>query len=159
MSMFIRQRWIDPRLKHTKVDGKKFIELDTTVMDAVWIPDLYILNEKKASHHDVTVPNKLMHIYPDGLVVYSVRVTGTFSCSMLLHKYPLDTQKCSFVMESYGYSVDTLLLRWNKVPVERSPILSLPQFELGEIKSYTCDKEYAGGIYIFCVLYRISLYS
>jgi len=37
------------------------------------VPDLFFNNEKKANIHHVTVPNMLMHIYPDGDVVYSMR--------------------------------------------------------------------------------------
>ena len=42
-------------------------------MDKVWVPDLFIPNEKSASLHMITVPNKLMHIYPEGRILYSVR--------------------------------------------------------------------------------------
>lgn len=145
MSFFIRQRWHDHRLAFRgRFDFPK-IELDTRVMSNVWVPDLYIKNEKKANTHSVTVPNKLMHIYPDGLVVYSMRVTGTFSCQMYLHKYPLDQQTCSIQMESYGYSTDTLKFRWNDIPLVQRPNLTLPQFEIGHITNHTCDITYANG--------------
>lgn len=73
MSFFIRQRWYDHRLAYQgRFDFSK-VELDTKVMSNIWVPDLYIKNEKKSEIHAVTVPNKLMHIYPDGLVVYSIR--------------------------------------------------------------------------------------
>ena len=49
------------------------LELDTTQMSEVWIPDTYMPAEKKAAVHHVTVPNKLMHIYPDGRIQYSQR--------------------------------------------------------------------------------------
>lgn len=41
--------------------------------------------------------------------------------------------------------MDTLLLRWNDVPVEKDPNLHLPQFTLGEPETYICDKQYTGG--------------
>ncbi|KAJ8316631.1 hypothetical protein KUTeg_005825 [Tegillarca granosa] len=85
MSVFIRQRWIDSRLAYNNTNlGIKSLELDTRVIKDIWVPDLFVVNEKKATFHDITVPNKLMHIYPDGLVVYSMRVTGRYSCRMLL---------------------------------------------------------------------------
>lgn len=74
MSVFIRQRWIDSRLSYNNTkSGIKSLELDTRVIDDIWVPDLFVVNEKKATFHDITVPNKLMHIYPEGLVVYSMR--------------------------------------------------------------------------------------
>ncbi|KAK3596517.1 hypothetical protein CHS0354_021021 [Potamilus streckersoni] len=69
-------------------------------MEEVWVPDLYFVNEKKASFHKVTVPNKLMHIYPDGRTQYSIRISETLKCNMDLRKYPLDSQTCSMIMES-----------------------------------------------------------
>ncbi|XP_061163856.1 glycine receptor subunit alpha-2-like isoform X2 [Saccostrea echinata] len=143
MSFFIRQRWYDNRLAYRGLLDIPKVELDTRVMSNVWVPDLYIKNEKKANTHTVTVPNKLMHIYPDGLVVYSMRVTGTFSCQMYLHKYPLDQQTCSIQMESYGYSTDTLKFQWNDIPLVQRPNLTLPQFEIGHISNHTCDITYA----------------
>lgn len=73
MSFFVRQRWVDNRLNYTPTLNMSRLELDTKRMSNVWVPDLYFVNEKKADVHHVTVPNKLMHIYPDGLVVYSMR--------------------------------------------------------------------------------------
>lgn len=73
MSFFLRQRWYDDRLAYAEQFNFSKVELDNRVMSKVWIPDLYIKNEKKSEVHAVTVPNKLMHLYPDGLVVYSMR--------------------------------------------------------------------------------------
>lgn len=73
MSMFIRQSWYDPRLKYSPSFGVDRLELGVLMMDSIWVPDLYFLNEKKATFHEITVPNKLMHIYPDGRVQYSMR--------------------------------------------------------------------------------------
>jgi hypothetical protein len=42
-------------------------------MQDVWVPDTYFQNEKSATFHTVTVPNKLLHIKNNGLVTYSVR--------------------------------------------------------------------------------------
>ena len=73
MSMFLRQRWNDTRLKYPEQPGLKSLELDTRMIGNIWVPDLYFLNEKKAIFHEITVPNRLMHIYPDGSVFYSMR--------------------------------------------------------------------------------------
>ncbi|XP_022320293.2 glycine receptor subunit alpha-2-like isoform X1 [Crassostrea virginica] len=147
MTFFVRQRWVDKRLNYTPVFNMTRLELDTRRMADVWVPDLYFVNEKKADVHQVTVPNKLMHIYPDGLVVYSMRVTATFSCTMDLQKYPLDDQRCNIILESYGYSTETLLMRWHQTPVEKSDNLQLPQFDLQNITEYICDVTYASVTY------------
>ena len=73
MSFYLRQRWYDPRLRFNASLGVDALELDPKLMDRIWVPDIYIINEKTAKFHTVTVPNKMMYIYPDGLVLYSVR--------------------------------------------------------------------------------------
>lgn len=156
MSMFLRQRWHDHRLKYDKIPGVSHLELDTKVIKNVWVPDLFFNNEKKADIHDVTVPNMLMHIYPDGDVVYSMRVSGTFTCEMNLLKYPLDEQICSLGMESYGYSTENLILKWHDSPIDRPKKLFLPQFELGDIQPDTCEKQYVGINYT-CIKLDINL--
>ncbi|KAL4235134.1 Glycine receptor subunit alpha-3 [Mactra antiquata] len=139
---FIRQIWRDDRLIYKKLPRLRSLELDSKFMDKVWVPDLFLANEKAAHFHIVTVPNKLMHIYPDGKILYSVRVTATLKCNMDLRKYPLDTQECSVFMESYAYSTENLNFNWNSIPVIKDPMLILPQFYLGEFHALRCDKQY-----------------
>ncbi|CAG2234215.1 Glycine receptor subunit alpha-4,Gamma-aminobutyric acid receptor subunit beta-2,Gamma-aminobutyric acid receptor subunit beta-like,Gamma-aminobutyric acid receptor subunit beta,Glycine receptor subunit alpha-2,Glycine receptor subunit alpha-3,Gamma-aminobutyric acid receptor subunit alpha-4,Gamma-aminobutyric acid receptor subunit delta,Glycine receptor subunit alphaZ1,Glycine receptor subunit alpha-1 [Mytilus edulis] len=156
MTMFLRQRWIDTRLKYNPIPGVTSLELDTKAMADVWIPDLFIVNEKKANFHDVTTPNKLMHIYSNGKIFYSLRLSGTFSCKMNLLKYPMDSQVCLFVMESYGQSTELLKIIWNAIPVQRQENLTLPEFLLGDIETFQCDKAYVGITYT-CIGMNIHL--
>ncbi|XP_052076213.1 glycine receptor subunit alpha-3-like isoform X2 [Mytilus californianus] len=156
MTMFLRQRWIDTRLKYDPIPGVSSLELDTKALADVWIPDLFIVNEKKANFHDVTTPNKLMHIYSNGKIFYSLRLSGTFSCKMNLLKYPMDYQVCLFVMESYGQSTELLEIVWNAVPVQRQENLTLPEFLLGDIETFQCDKAYVGITYT-CIGMNIHL--
>jgi hypothetical protein len=71
--MILRQRWYDKRLTYDEIPGIRRLELDPKLMGNVWVPDMYMVNEKRAEIHDITTPNKLLHIYSDGLVVYSMR--------------------------------------------------------------------------------------
>lgn len=73
MSIFLRARWLDERLKFEDTLNLTRLELDKSIFDDVWAPDIYILNEKSSDFHEVTVPNKLIHVYPDGAVQYSAR--------------------------------------------------------------------------------------
>jgi len=72
MSMFLRERWKDDRLAFNISQLSRF-ELDGTFMEKIWIPDVYILNEKHTEFNLVTLPNKMVHIYPDGTVQISMR--------------------------------------------------------------------------------------
>ncbi|KAL4235133.1 ligand-gated ion channel [Mactra antiquata] len=156
VGMFIRQTWNDTRLKYDKLPRLRSLELDTRLMDMIWVPDLFIANEKKANFHTVTVPNKLMHIYPEGRVQYSVRITATLQCNMNLRKYPMDTQRCYIMLESYGYSTETLVFKWRSNPVVKDPRLTLAQFEFGETKTLRCDKSYVNVNYT-CLMYEFVL--
>ncbi|XP_069129055.1 glycine receptor subunit alpha-2-like [Argopecten irradians] len=156
MSMFFRQSWNDSRLMHEAIDDKGYLEMDTRHVSSLWIPDLYIRNEKAANFHHVTVPNSLIYIYPDGTVYFSRRITGTFSCFMKLHSYPLDEQVCRFEVESYGHSADFLYVKWHDVPVKRVDGLVSPQFEIGDVSSYNCNEVYNDILYS-CVGFNIQL--
>lgn len=130
VDLFLRQSWVDPRLKYTHSEIEK-LELGTKMMDFVWIPDTFFVNEKDASFHVVTVPNKLMFLHHDGSIFYSLRISLTFSCYMKLLNFPLDTQNCPIRMESYGYTKENVLLNWNSSsPLVVPDYIGLPQFSL-----------------------------
>ncbi|XP_060588338.1 glycine receptor subunit alpha-2-like isoform X2 [Ruditapes philippinarum] len=156
IGMFLRQTWNDSRLTYTPIPRLRSLELDSRLMDKIWVPDLFIANEKEAHFHSVTVPNKLMHIYPEGRIQYSVRITATLKCNMDLRKYPLDYQRCYVMMESYAYSTENLNFNWNLVPVTVDPRLMLSQFDLGQMDTLRCDKQYNGVNYT-CVMLEFDM--
>lgn len=144
ISMYLRQRWKDSRLKYVPLKGMKSLELDSATIAKVWIPDLFIPAEKRAIVHDVTVPNKLMHVYPDGKIQYSLRISATIKCNFDLTKFPLDSQHCFVELESYGYTKDTLRFEWDEPAVSLQDKMTIPQFGLKELTTSQCDKEYYG---------------
>ena len=72
VDVILRQRWTDRRLKfnHSTVG---VLELDQKMTEKVWVPDSFFPKEKRAQIHEVTVPNRLLHIYSNGTVFYSMR--------------------------------------------------------------------------------------
>ena len=70
VDMYLRQTWMDPRLKHSY---QKPLVLPPKFIDKIWIADLFFSNEKSSYFHDVTVPNRYIRIAGDGEVLYSVR--------------------------------------------------------------------------------------
>eukprot|EP00105_Crassostrea_gigas_P019367 XP_011437833.1 PREDICTED: glycine receptor subunit alpha-2 isoform X2 [Crassostrea gigas] len=101
VDIIFRQRWTDKRLKfnHSTV---RILELDQKMIERIWVPDSFFPQEKRAEIHDVTVPNRLLHIYRNGTVFYSMRIEMTLSCAMALQNYPLDRQVCPVSIESFG---------------------------------------------------------
>ncbi|KAL4230900.1 ligand-gated ion channel [Mactra antiquata] len=139
LSTFITQEWKDTRLMFRNLIPAEYLELDSRLMENVWVPDLYFRNEKQAYFHTVTIPNKMLHIYKDGSVRYRSRVTLTASCPMKLHKYPMDRQTCSLIIQSFAFSTNRVVFRWReKDPVKLNPRLELPQFTPYDLKTENC---------------------
>lgn len=77
--------------------------------EKIWKPDLFFPNEKKGHFHEIIMPNVLLRIYPNGDILYSIRLSLTLSCPMDLKYYPLDRQTCQLRMascESYFSSIN-----------------------------------------------------
>ncbi|KAF2975268.1 hypothetical protein EK904_009141 [Melospiza melodia maxima] len=110
-TIFLRQRWTDERLCF---DGNKSLSLDGRLVEMLWVPDTFIVDSKKSFLHDVTVENRLIRIYPNGTVLYAIRITTTVSCSMDLTKYPMDKQTCTLQLESWGYNINDVMFYWTR---------------------------------------------
>ncbi|KFO98328.1 Gamma-aminobutyric acid receptor subunit pi, partial [Calypte anna] len=110
-TIFLRQRWIDERLCF---DGNKSLSLDGRLVEMLWVPDTFIVDSKKSFLHDITVENRLIRIYPNGTVLYALRITTTVACSMDLTKYPMDKQTCTLQLESWGYNINDVIFYWTR---------------------------------------------
>lgn len=145
VDMYLRQTWVDPRLKHSY---SKPLVLPPKFIDKIWIADLFFSNEKSSYFHDVTVPNRYIRIASDGEVLYSVRLTLTLACPMVLKSFPLDTQVCSVQLESYGYSTEDVIFQWApEGPVQIAEDTELPQFSLMDTRTSICTKVYSTGAF------------
>ncbi|KAG8142277.1 hypothetical protein E2320_006211 [Naja naja] len=100
MTVFLHQSWRDHRLSYNRTN--ETLGLDSRFVDKLWLPDTFIVNAKSAWFHDVTVENKLIRLQPDGVILYSIRITSTVACDMDLTKYPMDEQECMLDLESSG---------------------------------------------------------
>ncbi|WAQ99081.1 GLRA1-like protein [Mya arenaria] len=155
-SILIRERWVDERLTFDPADGIAVLELEQALFDDVWVPDPYIVNEKKSEFHNVATPNKLIHIYSNGTVQFSARVTGTFFCPMYLQKYPFDKQTCKLELE-IGHTLQTMKFVWSEDMVSQADNIHLLQYELSHVHSYGCEKSYYGTEKYPCVGVRLFL--
>jgi hypothetical protein len=73
VNSFVNQEWNDSILQFVGLVDASYLELDSRMMKDVWVPDLYFNNEKSASFHDITVPNRMMHLYKKGRIIYRSR--------------------------------------------------------------------------------------
>ncbi|XP_021364037.1 glycine receptor subunit alpha-4-like isoform X2 [Mizuhopecten yessoensis] len=160
MTIFLRQKWADKRLAYQPVKGMTMLELNSRMIEKVWVPDTIFSNEKTANFHEVTVPNRLMQLYPNGTVFYSVRVSMTLSCDMKLVAYPLDSQHCLIAIESYSYSTENVVFQWH--PNEAIRMMSdrlLPQFFFSDDVTFEshCTRTYGESGTFSCLEAKLHL--
>ncbi|XP_078413730.1 glycine receptor subunit alpha-3 [Cetorhinus maximus] len=157
LNIFLRQQWNDPRLAYSEYPDDS-LDLDPSMLDSIWKPDLFFANEKGANFHEVTTENKLLRIFKDGLVLYSIRLTLILSCPMDLKNFPMDVQTCIMQLESFGYTMNDLIFEWDEnKPVQTADGLTLPQFLLKEEKDLRyCTKHYNTGKFT-CIEVRFHL--
>ena len=107
----------------------------------VWMPDTFFRNEKQGQFHNIIQPNMYIRVYPNGDILYSIRVSLTLSCPMTLELFPLDTQICFLRVASYGFTMDDVVYQWKLPdPVQFVQNLFLPGgFELTDYIDDKCD--------------------
>ncbi|KAK3864844.1 hypothetical protein Pcinc_029506 [Petrolisthes cinctipes] len=122
--------------------------LTLTETDKIWMPDLFFKNEKTGHFHNIILPNTYIRIFPNGNVLYSIRISLTLSCPMDLKLYPLDTQICELRMASYGWTTEDLLFKWKEnEPIQVTKELHLPRFTLEHFETKYCNSKTNTGEY------------
>ncbi|XP_076322621.1 glutamate-gated chloride channel-like [Tachypleus tridentatus] len=147
VQMTFRESWRDERLMFNDMGGQ-MAYLTLTDPDKIWKPDLFFANEKEGHFHKIIMPNVLLRIYPNGKVLYSIRISLVLSCPMDLKYYPLDKQTCSIIMASYGYTTEDLMFEWKEGdPVQITKNIHLPRFTLEKYLTDYCTSKTNTGEY------------
>ena len=89
-----------------------YIQFVSEISDKIGKPDSYFPSAVRTSVHAGGSVNSLIRILPEGLVLVSERLRVTSKCFMVLEYFPLDTQKCSLLVCSYGYKEDDIKYSW-----------------------------------------------
>uniref|UniRef100_A0A672Z1T7 Gamma-aminobutyric acid (GABA) A receptor, delta n=1 Tax=Sphaeramia orbicularis TaxID=375764 RepID=A0A672Z1T7_9TELE len=112
MTVFLRQSWHDDRLSYNHTN--KTLGLDSRF-------------------------NKLIRLQPNGVILYSSRITSTVACDMDLTKYPMDEQECMLDLESYGYSSEDIVYHWSESQrhIHGLDKLELSQFTITDYRFVT----------------------
>ncbi|KRX42720.1 Glutamate-gated chloride channel [Trichinella murrelli] len=161
-----REQWVDSRLAYKNMVSSgvampKFVVLTPNDQSQqVWMPDTFFQNEKEARRHMIDKPNVMIRIYPDGEMLYSVRLSLVLSCPMSLEYYPLDRQTCLIDLASYGYTTEDIKYEWKEDgPVQLKDGLknSLPSFELQDVTTGFCTSKTNTGAREFSY-YLLQLY-
>nr|XP_023656436.1 gamma-aminobutyric acid receptor subunit rho-3-like isoform X2 [Paramormyrops kingsleyae] len=132
MTLYLRHYWQDDRLAFPSSSNKSRT-FDARLVKKIWVPDVFFVHSKRSFIHDTTMENIMLRVYPDGNILYSVRITVTAFCSMDFSRFPLDTQNCSLELESYAYNENDLMLYWkNGNDSLRTDEILLSQFFIEE---------------------------
>ncbi|XP_059375718.1 gamma-aminobutyric acid receptor subunit rho-1-like [Carassius carassius] len=138
MTLYLRHYWKDERLSFPSTNNQS-MTFDSRLVKKIWVPDMFFVHSKRSFIHDTTTDNVMLRVYPDGNVLYSLRVTVTAMCNMDLSRFPLDTQTCSLEIESYAYTDDDLMLYWKKgnESLNTDDKISLSQFLIQKFHTTT----------------------
>ena len=119
VDFYLRQQWIDHRLKFEFPEHLEYIPLTEDFGSRIWFPDTFFQNEKDSFVHSATVNNVFFRWYPNGRILMSRRMTLTASCPMDLTNFPMDYQECGIHTSSYGLADHVVKYDWES---ERSSI-------------------------------------
>uniref|UniRef100_A0A8C4QVT1 Gamma-aminobutyric acid (GABA) A receptor, alpha 5 n=1 Tax=Eptatretus burgeri TaxID=7764 RepID=A0A8C4QVT1_EPTBU len=137
IDMFFRQSWMDERLKFEGPKGT--LPLNNMMASKIWTPDTFFYNGKKSVAHNMTTPNKLLRIFEDGKLLYTMRLTIKAECPMQLEDFPMDAHACPLKFGSYAYTTQEVVYTWmngSDDSVEVAPDGSRTnQYELLDLKA------------------------
>ncbi|XP_061569071.1 gamma-aminobutyric acid receptor subunit rho-3-like [Cololabis saira] len=137
MTLYLRHYWKDERLAFPSQNNQSRT-FDSRLVKKIWVPDVFFVHSKRSFIHDTTMENIMLRVYPDGNILYSVRVTVTALCSMDFSSFPLDTQNCSLELESYAYNENDLMLYWkNGNDSLRTDEIVLSQFFIEHFQAFS----------------------
>nr|CDS27917.1 Cys loop ligand gated ion channel subunit [Hymenolepis microstoma] len=143
--LLLRQEWQDPRLAWNHIPYFRNYTKSLSspkLKDQLWLPDLFFRNGKEGRIHQMTLPNYLTRISPDGNVLYSQKITMRFSCQMDLKTFPMDAQTCHINIGSVGYSVNELRFIWRaNQPIELVNGMQIAEFSSPErVEALDCNE-------------------
>ncbi|KAG5845312.1 hypothetical protein ANANG_G00137470 [Anguilla anguilla] len=116
IDIFFAQTWYDSRLKFNS--SMKVLMLNSNMVGKIWIPDTFFRNSRKSDAHWITTPNRLLRLWSNGRVMYTLRLTINAECYLKLHNFPMDEHSCPLEFSSYGYPKNEILYRWQRRSVE-----------------------------------------
>ncbi|RZC41478.1 Neur chan LBD domain containing protein, partial [Asbolus verrucosus] len=103
MDMFIKQQWIDIRIKIPEEMfeyGDESVTLPSQFFENLWQPDLYFLNSKVVEIATLTHKFSSVTLYRNKTISYAARMHAIVACQMEFQHYPMDTQLCPISVES-----------------------------------------------------------
>ncbi|XP_048588560.1 glycine receptor subunit alpha-4 [Nematostella vectensis] len=138
MTLYMRQRWLDPRLAYGDMFPEDFITLGQDMVSQIWTPDTYIVNKKQSMTNSGQGMSMFIRISRNGSVIFSAEKTLVIVCQMDLRNFPMDEQQCDFKIESYGFTMKDVVYKWLDDPkqktIETAEGLDATEFSIVSLK-------------------------
>ncbi|KAF0290432.1 Gamma-aminobutyric acid receptor subunit rho-2 [Amphibalanus amphitrite] len=112
---------------------KPYVQMDTDAISKLWLPNLFALFVQKVEKPELIIPAAGVHLYQDKTIFRTSLYLITVKCNMVYFNYPMDRQTCRVKIQSYIYSVETLLLEWHTKGITHEDIV-MSSFYLEEIR-------------------------
>lgn len=146
--MYFRQYWKDERLKYNQTGYRKRLAFNPEMLKFIWVPDTHFPGIKDGLKHAITDTNEVIRLWPDGSVLYSMRLKVISQCPMNLINFPMDKQKCHLNIEAFSYDDKEMTLSWHKDnPVAVSDKIQIPSYTLTDYEYYSSVDEFTTGSY------------
>lgn len=128
LDLYASETWFDPGLKFDHLNPcKPTITLNEEYYRLIWTPKVTFVNSKQVSVHESPFKNVFVLIYPNGTVWTTLRMRVKAPCKQHLSRFPMDSQNCSLMLESYRYSADVVHVQWKDIP---NPIIMFSDVEI-----------------------------
>uniref|UniRef100_F1L494 Ligand-gated ion channel 50 n=1 Tax=Ascaris suum TaxID=6253 RepID=F1L494_ASCSU len=151
MDLYVNEIWHDSKLAFGHLSPcKGNLTLNEAVLSRLWTPNSCFVNSKVADIHDSPSRNIFLTLFSNGTlwINYRVRVKGP--CSMDLSNFPMDTQTCLLIYESFNYNNQEVRMRWNTDrpdPVYMLRPINLPDFDIQKIDPILVRVVYPAGLW------------
>ncbi|TKR72204.1 hypothetical protein L596_019693 [Steinernema carpocapsae] len=151
--VWFSQIWHDPRLDFS---DRNFcltnLSLAAHQLSNLWTPNASVcfVNSKKVEIHTSPTQNILLLALSNGTIWVNHRVSLQGPCQLDLTYFPMDTQTCNIVFESYSYNtaeVRILWRDWDAVTIPDPNAKKLPDFELVHISNHNATLLYTAGLW------------
>ena len=83
---------MDRRLMFNATDSIDSLTVNSNFLSNIWQPDTYFPDSYESKKQEVMVPNILLRIQPDGLVLYSARQAPSSSLCYPIQPHPIQPQ-------------------------------------------------------------------
>ena len=85
------------------VDDDKLTAVNLQILRRLWLPDVEIINLKEFETHQVLTKLEGIWLNKDDNLVYAIATRITFICPMKFNAFPMDIQRCKFLVSSPHY--------------------------------------------------------